>query len=290
MKSPLRLPGTMKFRKSFAHTILFSGLIATMLIGQSCGGGDEEKIDLKHSYQYNMISSVENPAMIFSYDFMTIKDKSGVMSSDKIPPHILALMNEAVNQNASSTKLGIKLEGNNPITIATQDNGEFGYAFLVAEVLNKEKATSTVKTYIKGSVEEENGISYVEQKYGGAAVAWDSLHVVIIGSPNGDIDMKSKAMKLMEARFTDGEDNAELEAYLNRKDDMNMFMFLDNWSEMISKMDRKAEVPEELLALYEGAYMVGSGNFEPGRIIFETNLKADKIKSSEYNMLNKSDF
>ena len=42
---------------------------------------------------------------------------------------------------------------------------------------------------------------------------------------------------------------------------------------------------EDFLSLYDSTYIIGSGNFLPGKIVFEMEMHGDKLKNSKYNLL-----
>lgn len=270
----------MKVIKS-SFFLLFAGM-ATLLT--SCGGGDSGP---KHSPEFNMVSSVKNPTAIVSYDLMGMMEKSKVMHSEELPFEIKMMMNVYFDKMFSSKSMGLKLEGNNHVVIAADEQGEFDYGFIMLNVLEQSKIKKGIKEFIKGKTEEEEGINYLTDKYSGAVAAWDSLNFVFAFSEEENIDLKGKTKSILGSRYIDGPDNKELEAFLNREDDMNAFVYLDRWAKMADAADENFKMDEDLMKLYDKGYMVASGNFDEGKIVFEMNVYADALKNSKYNVLSK---
>ena len=66
---------------------------------------------------------------------------------------------------------------------------------------------------------------------------------------------------------------------------MNAIVYLDKWMELLKKEADMASLDEDFLSLYDSTYMIGSGNFLPGKIVFEMEMHGDKLKNSKYNLL-----
>lgn len=272
----------MKNKVSNIFTVAVVAVVAFCLT--SCGGKDEGP---KHSPQFNMISSVPNQSMIFSYDMMGLMDESQVRNSDDMPFELKIMMNMYFDKMFSSKSMGLKLEGNNHVVITGKEDGEFDFGFVMLNVIEQSKVKKGLKEFLKGKTEEEEGINYLTDKYSGAVAAWDSLHFVLAFSEDEARDLKSQTKSILGARYIDGPDNAELEAFLKREDDMNMFVYLDEWAKMADAAEEGINMDEELMALYKGGYMIGSGNFDAGKITFEMEVHADQLKKSKYNVLSK---
>ena len=263
----------------------FIYLIATLtsfaLIFTSCA---EDELKL-HTPEFNMISSIDNHAVIFSYDFMKLMDKSKVQNSEDMPMEVKMAMSIYIGNMLNSSNMGIRLEGNNHVVITTAENGESDLVFLTAEVVNEDKVKKGVKDFFKGKSFEEDGLHFIEHKFSNTLAVWDKDHILFIHTENDAIDLKAKAKSILEARIVEGAENDVLENYLNREDDMNAIVYLDKWMELLKKESDMASLDEDFLSLYDSTYIIGSGNFLPGKIVFEMEMHGDKLKNSKYNLL-----
>jgi len=262
--------------------VSITALISVSLLFTSCG--EEEVLDL-HTPEYNMISSVDNHAVIFSYDFMKLMDKSDVRNSEDMPMEMKFAMNMYIGNMLNSSNMGIRLEGNNHTVLVTKEDGEIDYGFLTAEVVNEDKIVNGVKDFFKGKSSEENGLHFIEHKFSPTIAAWDSTHIIFLFSEADDVDLKVKAKSILDARKIEGPDNQVLEDYLDREDDMNVLVYLDRWVKLAQKESKDFKMDPEFLSLYDDAYMIGSGNFLTGKIVFEMEMHGDKLKESKYNLL-----
>ena len=267
--------------KGYIYSIVL--LTSITLVFSSCGE-EEQALDL-HTPEFNMISSIDNHAVIFSYDFMKLMDKSKVQNSEDMPMEVKMAMSLYLGNMLNSSNMGIRLEGNNHTVITTNDDGEVDYGFLTAEVVNEDKVKNGVKDFFKGKASEEGGLHFLEHKFSPTVAAWDSTHIIFIYSDNDAIDLKAKAKAILDSRKIEGADNQVLEDYLNREDDMNVIVFLDKWVKMAQKEARDIEFDSDFLSLYDDSYMIGSGNFLPGKVVFEMEMHGDKLKESKYNVL-----
>ena len=253
------------------------------LLLTSCGEKEEE---LKlHTPEFNMISSIDNHAVIFSYDFMKLMDKSKVQNSEDMPIEVKMAMSMYLGNMLNSSNMGIRLEGNNHTVITTTDNGEIDFGFLIAEVVNENKVKKGIKDFFKGKDFEEDGLHFIEHNLSHTLAAWDSSHIIFIYTENDTLDLKIKAKAILDARKIEGAENAVLENYLEREDDINVIMYLDKWMELAKKEANEVELDEDFLSLYDDTYIISSGNFLPGKIVFEMEMHGDKLKDSKYNLL-----
>lgn len=267
--------------KGYIYSIALLSSIALLLT--SCGEKEEE-LDL-HTPEFNMISSIDNPALIFSYDFMKLMDKSKVQNSEDMPMEIKMAMSLYLGNMLKSSNMGIRLEGNNHTVITTTDNGEIDFGFLTAEVVNEDKIKKGIKDFYKGKAFEEDGLHFIEHKFSHTLAAWDSGHIIFIYSENDTLDLKIKAKSILDARKIEGAENAVLENYLDREDDMNLIVYIDKWMELAKKEADQVELDQDFLSLYDESYMIGTGNFLAGKIVFEMEMHGDKLKNSNYNLL-----
>ena len=109
--------------KGYFYSLVWLTSIALSLA--SCGEKDEE-LEF-HTQEFNMISSVDNHAVIFSYDFMKLMDKSEVQNSEDMPIEVKMAMSLYIGNMLNSSNMGIRLEGNNHAVITTADNGEIEF-------------------------------------------------------------------------------------------------------------------------------------------------------------------
>ena len=271
--------------KGFVYSIIFVLLIPLLFVG--CGEEEQEKEKAlgEHTDEFNMISSVDNPAIIFSYDFMKVMDKSKVQNSADMPIEVKMAMSLYLGNILNSSNMGIRLEGNNHTVIATADNGEIDFGFLTAEVVNEDKVKKGIKDFFKGKGFDEDGLHFIEHNSLNTLAAWDSDHIIFIYSEDAGSDLKTKAKSILGARTIAGAENAVLENYLDREDDMNVIVYLDKWIELAKKEAYEVDLAEDFLSLYDDSYMIGTGNFLAGKIVFEMEMHGDKLKDSKYNLL-----
>lgn len=245
------------------------------------------KDELKHTPKFNMIARVENPVVIASYDFMRLMDESDIQNSEDLPMEVKFLMGMYIDKTLNSSNMGVKLEGNNHMVTSTTNDGDFEAVYVFAEVVNASKVKKGLKDFMSGKYEEKDGFNYLEGSHDPAVAVWDSTHIVFAFSENEEIDLKGKVKSLLDKRFEDAPDNGPLEEYLKREDDMNVMVYLDAYTKMIQKMsDGKTKIDDDMLAAYEGAYTIGYGNFDPGSIVFEMDIHAEKAKNTKYNIFN----
>ena len=267
--------------KAYIYSIVL--LACFTFLFTSCGEKEEE-LDL-HTPEFNMISSIDNHAAIFSYDFMKLMDKSQVQNSEDMPMEVKMAMSLYLGNMLNSSNMGIRLEGNNHTVITTTDNGEIDFGFLIAEVVNEDKVKKGIKGFFKGKAYEEDGLHFLKHKFSNTLAAWDSDHIIFIYSENDAIELKTKAKSILDARKIEGAENDVLENYLDREDDMNVIVYLDKWLELAKKEADEIDLNEEFLRLYDESYMIGAGNFLAGKVVFEMEMHGDKLKDSKYNLL-----
>ena len=227
--------------KGYIYSLALFTTITLLL--NSCGE-KAEKIDF-HSPEFNMISSLDNHAVIFSYDFMKLLDKSEVQNSAEMPMEVKMLMSLYVGEMLKSSNMGIRLEGNNHAVITTTVTGDIDLVVLTAEVVNEKKVKKGIKDFFKGNAFEEDGLHLIEHQFSHTLAAWDSDHIVFIYSENDTVDLKIKAKSILDARKVEGAVNAVLENYLDREDDVNVLVYLDKWVELAKKEAYEIELDED---------------------------------------------
>jgi hypothetical protein len=261
--------------------------ITPVLLGvvmfSSCGEEDKTE-NLKHSTGYNMISSIDHLALVGSIDLISLIEKSGFEANPDLPMEASAGYKMMIKDKLDAEKTGIDLTGNNHFAISMVEADEPEYVMFTAKVTNPENAKATVQDLLKGdySTEEVDGDNYEFVVEDEVAVAWDANDLVIVFSE--DQNAKDIAKELLQARYVDGpdEDNG-MEAYLEQADDMNAYVRVENSVDFLEAQN--TDIPEEFLGALEGAYYIGTGNFNNGDIVFEWNIHAEGVKNSEFNAL-----
>jgi len=270
----------------YFNSILKGTFVLFILLQVSACDEEESEDKLKHSAEFNMISSVDNVIALASYDFLKVMDESQIKNSEHVPIEFRMMIKAYTGMALNSDKMGFNLEGNNHIVFVGGEKGQIDYGFLTAEVNNKKRVKKGLKEYIKGSPKEKDGFMFLEDKYNNMVAGWDSAHVVIAYSDSEDKDLVAQITSILKARAKDGKDNKDLENYLGRDDDMNYFVFMDEMMDFAKDADENNQFNEEYLALFDGVYLQGSGNFEVGEIVFEMDmLNGDALKNSEYNTI-----
>ncbi len=254
-----------------------------VLVLSSCGEDDKTE-NLKHSTRYNMISSIDHLAIVGSVDLLKLIDKSGFESNPDLPPEASAGYKMMVKGKLDPDKTGIDLSGNNHIAVSMVNPEKPEFVMFTAKVTNPDNAKSTVQDLFKGSYasEEVDGDTYHFVTDDEIVVAWDGSDLVLVFSENEE--PKKIAKDLLLARYVDGNDDDKgMEAYLEREDDMNAYIRVNNTVDFLQAQN--TEFPEEVLSALEEAYYIGSGNFNKGEIVFEWDIYADELKNSEFNAL-----
>lgn len=265
---------------------IFNWIIPILLSGvllSSCSEEDKTE-NLKHSTAYNMMSSIDNLAVVGSVDLLQLIDKSGFETNPDLPMEASAGYKMMVKEKLDPEKTGIDLSGNNHFAVSMINTDKPEFVLFTAKVTNPENAKLTIQDLLKGTYtkEEIDGDPYEFVTEEDIAVGWDDKDLVIIFSEVND--PKSIAKDLLLARFTDGPDeDYGMEGYLEMEDDMNLYVRVENSADYLKAQD--ADIPEEFLSSLDGAYYIGSGNFNEGEIVFDWNIHADKIKNSEFNAL-----
>lgn len=262
--------------------------VAPILVGavilSSCSGEEDKTENLKYSTEYNMISSIDHLAAVWSIDLLEIIEKSGFENNPDIPVQFSSGYKILVKEKLDVDVTGIDISGNNHFAVSMIDPDMPEFVMFTAKVTNAENAKSTVQDLFKGTYTEEDvdGDSYQFVVEDEVAVAWDGKDLVIVFSDKND--PKSIAKDLLVARYTDGpDDDKGMQAYLKQEDDMNVYIQIGNSKDFLNAQN--ADFPEELMSSIEDAYYVGSGNFEKGEIVFDWNIFADGLKDSEFNAL-----
>lgn len=273
--------------KNIFKTYLTALILGTLLL-TSCGGDKDKEADIKNTTQFNLISAVDNLAVVGSIDLVTMIEKSDFEHSKDVPFEVLAGFKMFVKGNIDAELTGVELKGNNHFALSMKGE-EPDYVLFTAKVTNKEKVKQTItKLKIsKGEYSKEDikGKEYEFITEKNITLMWDDKDFIVVASQNEDT--KKIAQNLMQSRYIDAPENSSLDTYLKRKDDMNIFVNLETLMQATKNTKDGQNITKEMLDMFESAYYVGSGNFNAGEIVYDMNIYADKVKSSEFNALSK---
>lgn len=268
-------------RKIFKFILL---VFAGALLVSSCSSEEDKTENLKHSTDYNMLSSIENLAVVGSIDLLQIIEKSGFETNPNLPIEASAMYKMMVKEKLDADKTGIDLSGNNHFAVSISNPEEPEFVVYCAKITNPENAKHTIQDLFKGAYAKEDidGDEYHFVVEDEVAVGWDSKDIVVVLSEKND--PKSVVKDLLKARFVDGpDDDKGMEAYLKQTDDMNIYVQIGNTKDFLQAQN--ADFPAEMLSSLEDAYYIGTGNFNKGEIVFDWNIHAEEIKNSEFNAL-----
>ncbi len=269
--------------------ILTTTLVVCLLILSSCGSDAEDKeANLKNSTRFNMISAVDNLAVVGSVDLITMIEKSDFEHNKDVPFEVLAGFKMFVKGNIDAELTGLELKGNNHFAVSMKEE-EPEYVMFTAKVTNKEKIKQTLTNlklskgeYTKEEIEGKE-YEFISEK--NVTAMWDDKDFIVVASQKEET--KKIAQKLLLARYIDAQENQNLDTYLKRVDDMNIFVNLESIMKSAKNTKEGKQISGEVLEMFNDAYYVGTGNFNAGEIVFDMNVYADKVKNSEYNALSK---
>ncbi len=265
-------------------------MVVSSLMLSSCGSDTEDKeANLKNSTRFNMISAVDNLAVVGSIDLVTMIEKSDFEHNKDVPFEVLAGFKMFVKGNIDAELTGLELKGNNHFALSMTGEDP-DYVLLTAKVTNKEKVKQSLVNLklSKGeySKEEIEGKEYEFISEKEITAMWDDKDFIVVASQKEET--KKIAQKLLLARYTDAKEDQKLDAFLKRVDDMNIFVNLEKIMESAKNTNEGKEIPDEVIAMFSDAYYVGTGNFNSGEIVFDMNVYADKVKNSDFNALSKA--
>ncbi len=254
----------------------------------SCGEEVADAKVLKHSPEFNMISGIDNLAIVYTVDIVNIIEKTAFDKNADMPAIVKMGWATQVQPKLKPENSGVILAGNNPIAMSMGEDGEPAYIMTTLKVVDASKVGSmldelgVLNANIKSTGSGDDILYTVEDDE--VALVWDSENLVGVYSTK-ESSMKI-AKELLDIRYVDGADNEGLEGYLNQEDDWNVYYDFKTLQKFTShKNYTGGELSEEMLAKMEGAYTITKGNFEAGEIKFEVDVHAPQMIESEYNVL-----
>jgi hypothetical protein len=268
---------------SSIFTILTISLTSLLLV--NCG---DSKPEIKNSTRFNMLSSIDNLLVVGSVDFKKLMEKSDFENNKNLPMEANMGYKMVVRDMIDSDLVGIKLEGNNPIAIGMVEGEKNPLVVFTATVIKADKVKNGVKDIMKGAYtapDKENPYHYIVET--GMVLAWDDADAVLVAQDFGKLDLKNEAKKLLDARYVDAPANEALANFLNRTDDMNMYLNVSLSLEIAQKEDKSINVSEEFKNAFKDAYYLAYGNFNNGTILFDYEYNAPNFVNSKYNFLGK---
>ncbi|MDG2369378.1 MAG: hypothetical protein P8M12_01935 [Flavobacteriales bacterium] len=252
--------------KLIFKTVFFS--VFTILFLNSCQNNS------KNNWKANVINSVEGDvAVVGSIDIMNILNKSDIMNSEFLPEEYKGMMNMYVLNTLKSENLGFKIEGNNHVVVVVNETGEFDYVFFMADVLDEKKMSKNLKFLIGGSkeVKDYNYLTTSE----GVVIAWDEKNVIgLLQTPKNKKSTNSISIlsKLLDSRDDNSIKSSEdLTDFLERKDDINAFVYSDVYSKMTLSLSGMGNDKFNSLD-FKDRNVVFSGNINNGNILFESSF------------------
>ena len=252
--------------KLIFKTVFFS--VFTILFLNSCQNNS------KNNWKANVINSVEGDvAVVGSIDIMNILNKSDIMNSEFLPEEYKGMMNMYVLNTLKSENLGFKIEGNNHVVVVVNETGEFDYVFFMADVLDEKKMSKNLKFLIGGSkeVKDYNYLTTSE----GVVIAWDEKNVIgLLQNPKNKKSTNSISIlsKLLDSRDDNSIKSSEdLTDFLERKDDINAFVYSDVYSKMTLSLSGMENDKFNSLD-FKDRNVVFSGNINNGNILFESSF------------------
>ena len=261
--------------KLIFKTVFFS--VFTILFLNSCQNNS------KNNWKANVINSVEGDvAVVGSIDIMNILNKSDIMNSEFLPEEYKGMMNMYVLNTLKSENLGFKIEGNNHVVVVVNETGEFDYVFFMADVLDEKKMSKNLKFLIGGSkeVKDYNYLTTSE----GVVIAWDEKNVIgLLQTPKNKKSTNSISIlsKLLDSRDDNSIKSSEdLTDFLERKDDINAFVYSDVYSKMTLSLSGMGNDKFNSLD-FKDRNVVFSGNINNGNILFESSFDSP----NQYNEL-----
>jgi len=262
--------------------------LSFVLALSSCGDEASDAANLKHSPEFNMISSIDDLAMVYSIDIVKMIEKTEFDKNTDMPAIIKMGWATQVQPKLEPENSGVILAGNNPIAMSIGEDGEPNFIMATLKVVDPSKVESILDELgvFSGNVKSTgNGddMLYTVEDHD-VALVWDSKNLVgVFSEKESPLEI---AKKLLDARFVDAEDNEGLEGYLAQTDDWNVYYDFKSLQKLTNNRTYTGgEISEEMSAKMDGAYTISKGNFEEGEIKFEIDVHAPQLIESEYNVL-----
>ena len=217
--------------KSFFKSIVTIVLI--LVLFSSC------QKNIEGNWKVNVIHALkEDPSIVASVDFLKLINKSAILDSDYIPDQYKGMMAMYVQNTLNSENLGFQVEGNNHFVVALDSMGIVKYVFFMADVLDEQKMSKSLKFLIGGAkdVDDYNFLSTTQ----GVVFGWDKNHLIGLmkGPDINDLNFSSKKTlkKLLDSKSISSEKQDGLEDFLEREDDANAFIYLNAYSKMVASI------------------------------------------------------
>ncbi len=264
---------------------LLSGIAISSLLFLSSCGNDEGESKTHNSPTFNILSSIKHPAVFTSVNVMELLKKSNIENSEDLPPQIKMMVNSQISQHLNSDAQGIKLEGNIPFCVTTQEDGSFESVVTLFKVLDAKKIGSSLCLYFGGKIQKEGNISLLKGTIPGTFnalfFAWDDTQLVSVFSENG---AKEKALSLLKSKDSDASSNEKIQSFLDNHSDFSSLVFMDTYTNMTNKLSHTT-MDEELTEAYKGVTAVASANFNAGDFTFTSDLEGENFISSKFNSI-----
>ena len=254
----------------------------TILILSSC---EQES---QNNWKSNVINAVEGDvAVVASIDFMDIINKSDLINSEFLPDEYKGMMNMYVLNTLQSQNLGFKIEGNNHIVLVTNDAGEFDYVFFMADVLDEKKMSKNLK-FLIGGKKEIKDYNYLFTNEG-VVFGWDNKNVIgLFQNPlikNKNISAISILDKLLDSRTENASSSDELNAFLERNDDINAFVYLAAYSKLSLSLAGLGDNENQPVNIKDD-HVILTGNINNGNILFESSLVSSEAENEMSPFMN----
>ena len=259
----------MKFNSFIKHTAI---VITIVILFFSC------KTNVKGDWRLNVIHSIEDDVSIVgSVDFLKLIEKSAIMDSEYMPDEYKGMMSMYVQNTLQSENLGFQIEGNNYFVVANDEKGLVKYIFFMADVLNEDKMAKNLKFLVGGAKDKEK-YTYLTTNEG-IVLGWDQSNLIGLmkgeGYTESNISSKSLLEKLLDSRSNLSNKQDGLAEFLNRKDDVNAFIYLDAYTKMAASI-AGLTINNNSNTNSTGDRVVGSLNFLNGSTVLNVDLKTDE--------------
>lgn len=248
----------------------------------------DSKPDIKNSKRFNMLSSIDNLLVVGSIDFKKLMEKSDFENNKDLPMEANMGYKMVVRDMIDSDLVGIKLEGNNPVAIGMVKGEKNPIIVYTATVTKADKVKNGVKDLMKGAYtapSKNDPYHYIVES--GMVLAWDDEDAVLVIQDFGNLNLKDEAKKLLDARYVDATSNETLATFLNRSDDMNMYLNVAMSLKLAEEQDKSINLSDEFKNAFKDAYYLAYGNFNEGSIIFDYEYIAPNFINSKFNCLGK---
>jgi len=245
--------------------------------------------------QYNqkveaMISKINKPFLISNFTPHNLIDKSGVNEDGVLPYTYQTLTSFFLKEEGT----GVDFDERVQMVMAKGPMMPNMYAFF------KIKDNSLFKTMLKAElnadIKEKDEIEYFVKKKEGYVVAWQNENAIVA---NITFDLKSmfsgkadnggktlnRLIKLFEYS-NDGEINKDFETILNKSDDINYYVDIENLINYIEEMNPLASGEKnEKFEQFKDVTLQFAVNFEKGKVTLTADMDLSEDLFSKLNVL-----